>query len=156
VTLEGYDAYTYRGMTINPAQYLTDDPYLEVEVYFYAADALSSDGLTIEKKYGPYKTGSDGVFTADKLPANTLFTLEFNAFSQTYNGVEYYFDGLKRDGSGKNSIYAPGDWTANAPTTYKTHTGNFRATTTAEKAGIIALCAMPETSWGPVAHVYDI
>jgi hypothetical protein len=47
--------------------------------------------VNFDPLYGPFTTGADGSFTADKLPANTEFTLIIDKFSQEYAGSTFYF-----------------------------------------------------------------
>jgi methionine-rich copper-binding protein CopC len=78
-----------------------------VEIYFIHNQTISSEGTLAETKYGPYKTGADGSFTANGLPANTEFDIVINPFSQKKGNLDYFFD--PTFGAGGN-IYRPGNW----------------------------------------------
>jgi hypothetical protein len=77
-----------------------------VEIYFVDTVDISQTGVDVNRKYGPFKTGADGSFTATKLPANTAFIIEINPFAQAKgtDGPEYYFD--------VTTAYKTSDWSS--------------------------------------------
>ncbi|MDR0596890.1 MAG: carboxypeptidase regulatory-like domain-containing protein, partial [Treponema sp.] len=86
-------------------------PAKGVSVYFIDAAANGvtisdtwngSTDKTADRVYGPFYTDDNGYFKASELPAKTDFFVVISPFSQTKDGIDYYFN--------PQVAYTPGDW----------------------------------------------